>query len=313
MIKTEKGYFYKKSCFNCGKEFLGNVKSRFCSISCSSEFRYKNSCYTLKCKNCGISFKGHNPRQFYCQTCLKSLLVRVCERCGKKFTVANSKINRKFCSKYCSKKYYFNEDVFENVKTFEQAYWIGFLMGDGHIRFDKSRNIREVILGLGKKDYSHIISFCEFLGFKNDKPLKFDKKRNAFILRIASKKLVSDLGILGFPLKDKTNNASVLNFGDDFLRQGFFLGLFDADGSAFTSGKVFYISLCGTYEVCISFCDFLKVNRKYIKKLSSKNLYELKLGRQKKDVVYDLYKKLYDKAPIFLERKKRKFEEFLNL
>ncbi|WP_155810680.1 hypothetical protein [Persephonella sp. IF05-L8] len=312
MVKTEKGYFYKKVCFYCGKEFLGNIKRKFCSFECSIKYRSENISYNLKCKNCGKNFKGHNPRQFYCHTCKENLKTRICQKCGKVFKVNKVFEKQKFCSKACERKYNFNEHIFNKIETFEQTYWFGFLMGDGHIRYDIKRNVRELILGLSEKDYLHIIKFVKFLGFQDKNiPIKYDKKRKSYILRVASKTLVENLKENGFPIKDKTNRAYIPDFKKSFLKQGAILGLFDADGSAFVSGKVFYISLCGTKSVCETFSDFMGIEDKFIKKIKSTNIYEIKVGKQKKELIYKFYKKLYQNAPIYLERKKAVFEKFL--
>ncbi len=313
MVKTEKGYFYKKICIYCGKEFLGNIKRKFCGFECSTKYRRENKSYSLKCKNCGENFKGHNPCQFYCSTCRENLKTRICHRCGKVFKVSKIFEKQKFCSKACERKYNFNEHVFNKIKSFEQAYWFGFLMGDGHIRYDDKRNIRELILGLSEKDYSHILKFVEFLEFQDKNvPVRYDKKRRAYLLRIASKALIEDLKENGFPIKDKTNTAYIPDFKDNFLKQAAILGLFDADGSAFISGKVFYISLCGTKRVCETFSGFMGIENKFIKKIKSTNVYEVKVGKQKKDLIYRFYRKLYENAPVFLERKRAVFEKFLN-
>ncbi len=313
MVKTEKGYFYKKTCINCGNEFFGNIKRKFCSFKCSTEYRSKNKSYNLKCKNCGNYFKGYNPRQFYCNSCREILTTRVCKKCGKDFKVNKATERQKFCSKACERKYDFNENIFNKIETFEQAYWFGFLMGDGHLRYDSKRNIRELILGLSEKDYSHILKFAEFLGFKDRKiPLKYDRERKSYFFRVASKTLVEDLKNNNFPIKNKTDLAYVPEFQDKYLKQAVILGLFDADGSTFISGKVFYLSICGTKSVCESFSEFMEVDNKFIKKIKSTKIYEVKIGKQRKDTVYSFYQKLYENAPVFLERKKAVFEKFLN-
>ena len=313
MVKTEKGYFYEKACIYCEKKFIGSIKRKFCSFECSIKYRSKNKSYSLKCKSCGENFKGHNPRQFYCNICRENLKTRICKRCGKVFKVSKVFEKQKFCSKFCMRKYNFNEHSFNKIKSFEQAYWFGFLMGDGHIRYDSKRNIRELILGLSEKDYSHIIRFVEFLEFQYENiPIKYDKKRRAYFLRIASKALIEDLKKNGFPIKNKTNIAYIPDFKNNFLKQAVILGLFDADGSAFISDKVFYISLCGTKRVCETFSDFMGIGNKFIKKTKSTNIYEVKVGKQRKDLIYAFYKKLYENAPVFLERKKAVFEKFLN-
>jgi len=299
LVKTESGYFYKKSCLNCNTEFLGNVKSKFCSLKCSCEYRKEKKSYKLICKVCEQVFYGHNPRQFYCYECKENLTTRICERCGKKFKVQSVHERKKFCNKYCERKHFFNENIFENIDTFERAYWFGFLMGDGHLRYDMQRNIRELILGLSEKDYKHLLGFTEFLEFKTDKiPIKHDKKRKAFVFRIASKKLIEDLIKNGFPAYRKTENAYVPELGDQILNQAFILGLFDADGSVFVSGKTLYISICG-------------IDLSFIKETKSTNIYELKVGKQRLDTIKNFYKKLYSNAPVFLERKKDVFERFI--
>ena len=310
LTKTEKGYFYEKYCLNCNKKFLGNVKSKFCSLDCS--VKYRNKSYNLVCRSCKKAFTGHNPRQFYCENCKNKLTTCICKKCGKEFKVNKPSERRKFCSKHCERKHIFNESIFETIDTFEKAYWLGFLMGDGHIRYDKQRSIRELILGLSEKDYNHIIKFTEFLSFSSDNiPLKYDKKRKAYILRVASKKLISDLEKIGFPIFNKTENAYVPDFDNYNLRHAFLLGLFDADGSVFLHKKTLYISICGTLDVCKSFGNFMDIDLSFIKKIPNTKIYELKVGKQKLSYVLSFHKKLYENAPIYLERKKYVFDTFI--
>ena len=54
--------------------------------------------------------------------------------------------------------HFFNENLFDNIITSEQSYWLGFLYGDGSV--DKY----SLTIELGQKDIDNIKKFCQLIG-----------------------------------------------------------------------------------------------------------------------------------------------------
>ena len=53
------------------------------------------------------------------------------------------------------RKYFYNDNYFEQIDSEEKAYWVGFLYGDGHI------SDHTVYLCLQTRDKGHIIKFLK--------------------------------------------------------------------------------------------------------------------------------------------------------
>lgn len=104
----------KHICKQCGKEFEGNSKRQFCSISCATTYRNYNKTkhYKITCGTCGKEFEVpehlKNTAKFCSDECRvadlkKNNTIEPCAYCGKSVEVnwRNKKSKRKYCSPEC--------------------------------------------------------------------------------------------------------------------------------------------------------------------------------------------------------------------
>lgn len=156
-----------------------------------------------------------------------------------------------------------NEEAFD-VLTEEAAYWLGFLMADGCVHFDKSKNRWQLSLGLSPTDLEHVEAFRDFLG--SNKPIRMRKPRlNRFptgygastgcaSFLVSSKRLVDAVAKYGVvPRKTFTARAIGVEFNPHFWR-----GMIDGDGCIDETSKGVRINLVGSYSIISQFRDFVK-------------------------------------------------------
>lgn len=150
----------------------------------------------------------------------------------------------------------FNEHAFsfthiDNL-TEEQAYWIGFLMGDGSVFLDSGRY--RVAITLSSKDKGHLEKFKNFLQASNKISCGnyggYSDIPTCNII-VSSDILAADLAVFGIvPKKSKT--AKVLYLQDN---KHFWRGLLDADGwVSLGNGIILTGSHSNTYLFC-KYCN----------------------------------------------------------
>lgn len=135
-------------------------------------------------------------------------------------------------------RYKYDITVFDEIKTPEQAYWIGFIWSDGYVLKRKRNNYCEYALklSLAKHDYDHLEKFVKFM--KSDLPIheyvpcsKFENAQNEVRVMINSgkfgKKLYDDFGIFPF----RNDPTQTIERIPKELYKYFILGILDADGS----------------------------------------------------------------------------------
>lgn len=107
-------------CLNCGKEFfvkkISNPK-KFCSISCSSQYRNKNNVKILTCLLCGKEFKSSNNNSKYCS----DVHYKNCENCRKSFKIDNPYKQKDYCSRSCSMRVSDKKPGSNSVKTLKNC------------------------------------------------------------------------------------------------------------------------------------------------------------------------------------------------
>lgn len=128
------------------------------------------------------------------------------------------------------KKYYYNEDFFNEINTESKAYFLGLLYADGYIN-DK---LKYVELTLHKDDCEIINQFIVELK-SNRKPVFIKNKKYCRII-INSEKMVNDLIVLGCT-NNKTHTLKFPNNISDKLMHHMIRGYFDGDGSIWCTAK----------------------------------------------------------------------------
>lgn len=202
-----------------------------------------------------------------------------------------------------------DSDFFENINTEEKAYWLGFLTADGCLT--KNGYLK---LALGKKDLEHLKKFKHDIKSKhkireNAMQTIGDKKYCVPNLSIKDKKIEQDLKNLGFN-NNKSYEAYIpfSKIPNDLMNH-YIRGLFDGDGSIYTTkNNKTSVVICTT-----SSCQMIDDITQYIK--SELNL-EVKycvnttytdIKLNKKNDIYAFQEWLYKDATVYLERKYDKF------
>ena len=137
----------------------------------------------------------------------------------------------------------FNKEYFNEIKTSNQAYWLGFIYADGYIvkRAD-SRNY-ELGIGIQSGDVKLLEDFNSELGGVHDITYSHNEKyicdsskisvTDSVTLRVYSKSIVDDLIKNGI-VQNKTN-SSIFPIVDDSLFFDFLRGYIDGDGCIYVN------------------------------------------------------------------------------
>lgn len=225
------------------------------------------------------------------------------------------------------KKFSLDEDYFQNIDTEEKAYWLGFLYADGYIYCARKKNSgrfsRCLKLTLMNDDYDHLIKFQKALG--SNVSIKLDTRHKDIgdviypSLKIYNKKLVLDLIDKGC-MQAKTHILTFPTFLNQALKRHFIRGYFDGDGCITrydkTTNKSAYFMITGRK-------DFLLEIQKQLN--NDQGLTFTKLYKRHKDrdddiltlyyggihVMQKIKEYLYENATIYLDRKYKKFHEWV--
>lgn len=214
-----------------------------------------------------------------------------------------------------NKIYHYDEDYFQEIKTANQAYIVGFLLGDGTI-IDRGKSKR-IVLSLAAEDYQLLKDIAKELNM--DDAIKFRKRsiqneQHKYSLVINSTKMANDLIRLGITPK-KTGKEPFINFDNNELQWAFLRGFFDADGHI----RVYYrngflkarMGFTGNPLILESILDFLKAQG------LAKNVNSITKKQGCSDVYFSstkelriIFNHLYQHGDIKLNRK---FERFSSL
>lgn len=208
-----------------------------------------------------------------------------------------------------SRKHYFDTDFFETINTPEKAYFLGFIQADGCIT-QQERCGKVLSFQIHKKD---IDVMQKFLSVLNARGIELRNSGSHYVrLSLCSNKLVNDLLKHGVAYK-KSYSDKFPKIGDNSLLSHYIRGVFDGDGSV-------YQETCTGHPTCyimgrLMFCKWVQ------EAIGSQLDISTRIYKQKGDVctlrirrerdVKRFFEWLYLDATVYLERKKRKFEELL--
>lgn len=217
-------------------------------------------------------------------------------------------------------RYSVNYDYFSKW-TEGSAYFLGFIIADGHIHYNKSKFLQ---IEVQKQDIDILQKLKEQLNFegiimngkKQDDNAVINgnkcKCQGSYKIQINNAKIVSDLNKLGVPLDNKTYTATFpKNIPNEFLKH-FMRGIIDGDGSISYNKKhpnTMAISFCGTYDVVKEVKDHMPCdceNNRIFK--SSEHCWNFVISGKKANMIVEW---LYEDANIFLDRKYRIYQEYL--
>jgi len=195
---------------------------------------------------------------------------------------------------------------FENgIKTPEEAYWLGFIVGDGCIYENRYR----LKIALSIKDVNHLKKFLRFLGLDEDKISFYGFMCE---VKVDNKKLLESLYKLGLVQNKVRKTHSGLipkKFVRDFIR-----GLFDADGTIHLRFPKKYMSadlhMYGTFDILKGIKNIINKNFKNnVGYLSLSKDQLTTLGFRGRWLVEKIGHYLYDNSKIYLERKYKLFRK----
>jgi len=204
----------------------------------------------------------------------------------------------------------------------ETQYWLGFIYADGHLENKGSGGYwYGISLTLSIKDKKHLEKFKKFIGYDGriiiHKVYSFGKEWKLCRLSLYSKKLVEILQLKGF--SKKTIPKELL------VSPHFWRGVIDGDGwFMFIKEKRYRpkwnkiyemyrldLGLCGDDYTILAFNNFVKtlVGKELIirNKKQSKNGSVYLEGIISGKKAYEIGKKIYQNAKVYLERKKEIF------
>lgn len=256
---------------------------------------------------------------------------------GKIYNVSNSTVNtilREFGLNQPNKgrfikKYFQNDNYFDNIDNEHKAYWLGWLYSDGYNNEDRGI----VVLSLQEQDRETLEKFK--IDLESTSPLQFidysqyKNYTNQYRLSINSKILsrkISQLGCwqnksltLEFPKKEQV---------PEFLIRDFIRGMWDGDGSICycylnnTKHQNLKGRLCvgcgitGTEHICFKIKEILKKELNinvHIRKDKDPDTPTRQLHINGTQQIRVFLQWLYKDSTIFLKRKYDKYQEILKL
>jgi len=203
-------------------------------------------------------------------------------------------------------KYFITEDIFEKIDTEEKAYWLGFLYADGYNYTVK----KSVSLTLCNKDIDHLYKFKDFL--KTDKPIRRNSDSSSKVV-MENIKISNDLCRHGM-VQAKTHIIKYPKI-DENLDKHFIRGYFDGDGCISYGkniGPSCGISIVSNKEFLESIVEKIKIHFSYTKRHKERkdNILTISTGGIK-NILY-FYDYIYKDSNIYLDRKKNKFNEWID-
>ena len=217
--------------------------------------------------------------------------------------------------------YKINKDYFKFIDNKDKAYFLGIFYADGNNYINDK--IKQASLELLLEDIKIIQILKDRL--ETDKPIKYRKAKvdkNNFKIKercglvLSSHQISEDLSKHGcipkktFNLKFPSEDSLSKQFYPSFIR-----GYFDGDG-CISIGKENNIksSICGYHPFICHLFNVLKeenLNVKIYINKRIKSFSELYIQGKKDNI--DLYNYLYDDSELFLNRKKQKFMNIINI
>jgi virulence-associated protein VapD len=228
-------------------------------------------------------------------------------------------------SSECKQQYRLNQNYFDKIDSHEKAYWLGFIYADGNVYLNDEDYKKVFQVALARKDSKHLTRLKRCLDSSH--PIYHERTNDRF--------LVNNIHIVDQLQKCGVNpkKSLILTFpSNDILPNqylnSFVLGYFDGDGSISSHGKHWNFQIIGTKpfleKICLIFSRAGVSATKLTKeKRSGKNkIYYLSHGgtifnknvrgrSSRKHILFTLYGYLYSYSPIWLQRKRRRFEKYL--
>jgi len=206
-------------------------------------------------------------------------------------------------------KYIFDESYFFKIDDEIKAYWLGFMVADGHV----SKN--RIIIQLSAKDRDLLKKFADLFSIPlteiNRKMPDSGGIQSTVRIQLNSKRMADDLCNKGLtPRKTYDLDLTVFKHIPKRLMHHFIKGIFDGDGSIDATGPGRYrFLICGYREIFLSkIRDILEVEIGVGRVQISKGGTIPILGYGGRLAILRIKEYLYKDATIFLERKKARLD-----
>jgi len=204
-----------------------------------------------------------------------------------------------------ARKYEINMDVFKQI-TEESAYWMGFITADGS--FQKRLNTYQLVIHLSDKDEAHLHKIQKFIQPK----VKITyTKNNSCRIAFASNEICEDIWRYGIGV----NKTKEVNLTENLIyNRDFWRGVVDGDGylNYCKSGNNKHrLEIVGSYSLLSYFVDYCKTIIPDFKNTVKphKSIYVIRLGGLTAKIIL---KSLYGDSRVYLDRKKKTYEEIIN-
>ena len=216
-----------------------------------------------------------------------------------------------------SSKYKINTDLFKTINEIS-AYWMGFILADGTFRKNTSSKSYQLLFCLSIKDKSHLEKFRESIqpgvSITIIEPKETDcfKNNGSCRIGITNTEICKDIWKYGItPNKSK----EVILKNEIIFNKHFWRGFVDGDGylgyteSGNNKQRLEVVGNISTLNYFLDFCKTIIPDLKNQVK-PHKNIYCVRLGGK---TAKTILKELYEGSSIFLDRKKEKYENIINL
>ena len=216
------------------------------------------------------------------------------------------------------------EDIFSIIDTEEKAYFLGFLLADGCVFYNKNRISAspKILFGLQSQDAYMVERFHQFINAQTS--LRIDNRagKGTVSCVVSSFKMAEDLHFYGLDNPKFLRPLPIVRYD---LVHHLIRGFFDGDG-CFTfrlahperkicnsySGKVALITYEILKEDIIRILEYIGISHWRTERCDSQVFLEMvDIGR--KDEIAIFYNFIYQNATIYLTRKKEKFEQYFQL
>lgn len=210
--------------------------------------------------------------------------------------IMNLPYDRKYKKEY-------NRNAFNEIKTEEDAYWLGFITADGYLNEERHfLNIK-----LGEKDMGHLEKFCHYLNAKPEEFIVKDKGgSNNLVYSVTFNSIELENNLKQYGLQQRKSTKENYYQVQTHLIRHYIRGIFDGDGGFIENNqknRIDRIQIVGSLNILNSIKEEIEqyvvdVNPINVKQ---KELYVLLISGYNK--IYKVSHWLYEDSNIYLDRK----------
>lgn len=230
-------------------------------------------------------------------------------KCGCEMSVTwntRKKVFNSYLKGHFSKKYQFNNDLFDGIESEQDAYWYGFFVADGFVNKKGTFGF-----DLSDVDIKHLEKFRDYA--KSNAPIT---KRNGFCrLEISGMHLLPRLSLMGL-VQGKSEHIGMPELTIE-LRNHFIRGVFDGDGwiNYYAPQKSLSFGIIGNIGLMsgiqISLIEECGLSWTKLRNDKRKKAWVTTVAYGGNGNCSKIYDYLYDNASVFLERKHDRWRHHL--